>query len=252
MTQPDFAFADLDGDRLDTSPHYWDPVTECTVVYARPSTEPELWSDFIAGASHSYQQHGIGAAIDTRALHRGDDTALFAACVNQRGRVVGGLRAKGPYRSIAECHAVEEWAGQDGEDAVRKMVADRLPFGVAEMKTAWVADDPELSRRLTTSIARTPLHAMDLLGIQFVVATAASYVLKRWLTSGGVLAAKIPPTPYPDVRYQTRIAWWDRLTFANHAQPRQLAAFLADKRTMTPWSDVREDPALGAAQRRLG
>lgn len=93
---------------------------------------------------------------------------------------------------------------------------------------------------------------MDLLGIQFVVATAASYVLKRWLTSGGVLAAKIPPTPYPDVRYQTRIAWWDRLTFANHAQPRQLAAFLADKRAMTPGADFAEDAALAGAARRLG
>ncbi len=67
MTRPDFAFADVDGDRLDASPRYWDPATECTVVYARPSTEPELWSDFIAGAAHSYQQHGIGAAIDTDA-----------------------------------------------------------------------------------------------------------------------------------------------------------------------------------------
>ncbi|TRW81516.1 hypothetical protein FK535_16670 [Mycolicibacterium sp. 018/SC-01/001] len=250
MTRPDFAFADLDADRLDSSPRYWDPATECTVIYARPSTEPELWSDFVAGATHSYQQHGIGAAIDSHALLRGDDTALFAACVNEAGRVVGGLRAKGPYRSVDECHATEEWAGQAGEDAVRKMVADRLPFGVAEMKTAWVADDPELSRRLTTSIARTPLHAMDLLGIQFVVATAASYVLKRWLTSGGVLAAKIPPTPYPDVRYQTRIAWWDRLTFANHAQPRQFAAFLAEQRAMTG-SDFAADPAA-AASRRMG
>ncbi len=89
-------------------------------------------------------------------------------------------------------------------------------------------------------------------GIQFVVATAASYVLKRWLTSGGVLAAKIPPTPYPDIRYQTRIAWWDRLTFANHAQPRQLSAYLADKRAMTPRPDFAGDAVLAAAPRLLG
>lgn len=152
---PQFAFADDVTTRLDASPHYWDPATECTIVYARPSVERDLWSDYIDGAFRSYQQHGIGTAIDVDALRRGDDTALFAACVNQAGRVVGGLRAKGPYKSIDECHAIEEWADQPGEDAVRKMVADRLPFGVAEMKTAWVTDDVEESRRLTNAIART-------------------------------------------------------------------------------------------------
>ena len=252
MTFPQFAFADDDTSRLDASPHYWDPATECTIVYARPSVERELWADYIDGAFHSYQQHGIGTAIDVDALRRGDDTALFAACVNRAGRVVGGLRAKGPYKSVEECHAIEEWAGQPGESAVRKMVADRLPFGVAEMKTAWVTDDVEESRRLTNAIARTPLHAMDLLGIQFIVATAASYVLKRWLSSGGVLATKIPATPYPDVRYQTRLAWWDRLTFANHAHPRQLAAFLADQRGMMPPAADTDEVAVGAGAWQRG
>ncbi len=60
---------------------------------------------------------------------------------------------------------------------------------------------------------------MNLLDIQFIVATAASYVLKRWLSSGGHLASRIPATPYPDHRYQTKLAWWDRSTFANHADP---------------------------------
>jgi len=249
MTLPRSAFADNGVALVDASPRYRDPATECTIVYARPSVEPELWREFVDEAYRSYQSHGVGGAIDVDALRRGDDTALFAACVNDAGRVVGGLRAKGPYIAIDECHAVEEWAGQAGEDAVRKMVSDRLPFGVAEMKTAWVTDDPEQSRRLTTAIARTPLHAMDLLGIQFVVATAASYVLKRWLSSGGVLAAKIPPTPYPDVRYQTRLAWWDRLTFANHAHPRQLAAYLADQRAMTP---LPESFAVRTTARRMG
>ncbi len=246
MTFPEFGVAIQDSTRLEASPSYWDPVTECTVVYARPEVERDLWADYIRGACHSYQKHGVGAAIDAGAMRRGDDTALFAACVNAQGRVVGGLRAKGPYRAADECHAVQEWAGQPGQDAVHKMVADRVPFGVAEMKTAWVTDDPELSRRLTTAIARTPLHAMNLLDIQFVVATAASYVLKRWLSSGGVLATKIPATPYPDVRYQTKLAWWDRLTFASHADPKQVSAFFAEQRRMTPRFDEVGDAAVGA------
>lgn len=216
------------------SPSCWDPETECSIVFAQPAVERELWRDFVAGATRSYRSRGVEKALDMDALHSGIDTILFAACVDRAGRVVGGLRAKGPYRSADEAHALQEWSGQPGYDAVRKMITDRLPFGVVEMKTAWVTDDPDRSRQLTSAISRTPLHAMGLLDIQFIVATAASYVLKRWLSSGGQLATKIPPTPYPDERYETRLAWWDRRTFANHADPQQLSLYFAEQRGMAP------------------
>lgn len=246
MTFPEFGVAAHASTLLESTPSYWDPDSECTIVYARPEVERELWADYIRGACHSYQTQGVGAALDVNALRRGDDTVLFATCVNDKGRVIGGIRAKGPYRSADECHAVQEWDGQPGQDAVRKMVADRVPFGVAEMKTAWATDDREQNRRLTTAIARTPLHAMNLLDIQFIVATAASYVLKRWLSSGGVLATKVPATPYPDVRYQTKLAWWDRLTFTNHADPKQVSTFFAEQRRMLARFDEAGDALVGA------
>lgn len=209
--------------------HTWrDAASACTIVVATPSTEPALWQEYVRGAEHSYLRHGVEKALDTSALHRGDDTALFCAGISDAGTVVGGVRAKGPYTAVDECHAVTEWSGQPGLTAVRKMVGDRLPFGVVEIKSAWVSDDPEQSRSLTDVLARFPLHSMSLLDSQFAVATAAAYVLKRWLSSGGVLAAKIPPTPYPDVRYLTKMMWWDRLTFAGHASPGQLAAYLTE------------------------
>jgi hypothetical protein len=116
----------------------------------------------------------------------------------------------------------------------------RMPFGVVEMKTAWVADDPERSRQLTSAISRTPLHAMNLLDIQFIVASAASYVLKRWLSSGGTLASRIPATPYPDHRYETKLAWWDRSIFANHADPKQLSKFITEQKELASYLDQRE------------
>jgi len=217
---------------LEKSPSCWDPDSETTIVFAQPSTERDLWLDYVRGACHSYRNHGVERALDMDALRSGTDTVIFAACVNDAGRVVAGLRGRGPYRSADECHAILEWNGQPGQDAVRKMVADRLPFGVVEMKTAWVADDPERSRSLTSAISRTPLHAMPLLDIQFIVATAAEYVLKRWLSSGGQLATKIPATPYPDHRYETKLAWWDRATFANHADPKQLSMFFTEQKEL--------------------
>jgi hypothetical protein len=228
MTAPQldtFGSVDL---RLETSPSWWDPDSECTIVVAQPAAEPELWSEYVRGAELSYRKHGVEAALDVPALRSGNDTALFCAGINTDGRVVGGVRAKGPYLNVDDCHAVVEWSGQPGLDAVRKMVSDRLPFGVVEIKSAWVSDDPEQSRKLTNVLARMPLHSMVLLDIQFAVATAAAYVLNRWLSSGGVLAARIPATPYPDERYQTKMMWWDRRTFANRADAHQVSTFFSE------------------------
>lgn len=231
---------------LQSPPSCWDPDSECTIVFAHPARERELWLDYVRGACRSYRKHGVEKALDMDALRDGADTILFAACVNDAGAVVAGLRARGPYRSAEECHAILEWDGQPSQDAVRKMVTDRLPFGICEMKTAWVTDDPERSRQLTSAISRTPLHAMNLLDIQFIVATAASYVLKRWLSSGGLLATKIPATPYPDHRYDTRLAWWDRTTFANHADPKQLSRYVVENKELARQSG-EIDPVMAAA-----
>lgn len=231
---------------LERSPSCWDPDSECTIVFAQPAIERALWIDYARGAFESYRKHGVERALDMEALQSGSDTILFAACVNSAGRVVAGLRARGPYQSADECHALLEWSGQPGQDAVRKMITDRLPFGVVEMKSAWVADDPERSRQLTSAISRTPLHAMNLLDIQFIVASAASYVLKRWLSSGGTLAPRIPATPYPDHRYQTKLAWWDRAIFANHADPKQLSMFITEQKQLASYLD-QGDAVVAAA-----
>ena len=235
---------------LERSPSCWDPDGECTIVFAQPSIERALWVDYVRGACHSYRKHGVDRALDMDALQSGADTILFAACVNDAGRVVAGLRARGPYQSADECHALLEWNGQPGQDAVRKMITDRLPFGVVEMKTAWVTDDPDHSRLLTSAISRTPLHAMTLLDIQFIVASAASYVLKRWLSSGGTLASRIPATPYPDHRYETKLAWWDRSIFASHADPKQLSKFLAEQKQLAPYLDQGDEVMAAAGPMR--
>jgi hypothetical protein len=237
MTVPQTEAASRNFISLKNTPSYWDPSTECTIVFAQPAIERELWTDYVRGACRSYRMHGVDKALDMDALRSGADTIMFVACVDGAGRVIGGVRGRGPYRSADECHAILEWNGQPGRDAVRKMVSDRLPFGVVEMKTAWVTDDPERNLLLTTAMARTSSHTMNLLDIQFIMATAAEHVLKRWLSSGGLLATKIPATPYPDHRYRTKLAWWDRSTFAKHADPKQLSMIFSEQKKLAPQLD---------------
>jgi hypothetical protein len=83
---------------------------------------------------------------------------------------------------------------------------------------------------LTGVLARFPLHSTMLLNSQFAMATSAAHVLATWRTSGGVVASKIPPTPYPDERYQTEMMWWNRSTFVNHAQHKQVSTTLEEFR----------------------
>ena len=222
-----------DNFHLNSSISWWDSDTGCTLVVSQPSYEPDLWRDYVRGAQRSYRKHGVERALDIDAIRSGTDTALFVAAVDEAGLVVGGVRAKGPYQNVEESHAVVEWAGRPGLDLVRKMISDRIPFGVVEMKTAWVTDDPQRNRLLTKTLARSAFPTMILLDVQFLMATAATHVLEHWRSSGGVVASKIPTTPYPDERYRTKIMWWDRVTFVNHAEPQQVSKMFSEMTELT-------------------
>jgi hypothetical protein len=204
-----------------------DTDAECTLVISQPALDPGLWRDYLDGADRSYRKHGVQAALDVTEIEGGADTIAFWAAIDDSGRMLGGLRAKGPLIDADDSHAVVEWAGQPGLRRVRKMIDDRAPFGVLEMKSAWVDDEPGRSRSITKLLARSWSHAVSLFGVQFCMATSAPHVLDKWRSSGGVVAA-IPATPYPDPRYRTKMMWWDRRTFANHADPDQVSKILME------------------------
>jgi hypothetical protein len=191
-----------------------------------------LWAEYGRGAVRSYRRHGVECALDRPALHSGDDTALFFVALDADDTVLAGVRAKGPLSRPEDSHALIEWQGQPGRKAVHKMISDRIPHGVLELKSAWVAEDAERGPALAEAIARSGFHMMALFDAQFFMATAAAYVLNRWRSSGGVIAP-IPATPYPDTRYQTKMMWWDRLTFIEHALPHQAAKILTETRAIS-------------------
>jgi hypothetical protein len=222
---------------------WWDPKSECSLTIAEPAEAPELFAEYHAGAVKSYARFGVADALDPDAGACAEDTALFWALTDVDGRVVGGVRAKGPLASPDESHAVVEWAGRPGESAVRTMIADRIPFGVLEMKSAWLNAAGARNQNRAKIIARSGFHAMALIGIDFCMATSAAYILEQWRSSGGVVAP-IPATPYPDERYETKMMWWDRRTFAVHGESAQVAAINLEM------AQVRRRQRSGADRRR--
>jgi hypothetical protein len=217
-----------DGPWLEVGSGWWDQATGCWIAASTPESEPELWDQYLDGAQQSYRRHGLEWVLNLDAIRDGADTTLFFAAVDPKGRVVGGTRVVGPLRSPEESHALEEWDGNPGRAMLRHMIANRLPFGVVEVKSAWAKSHDYGSRALSRVLARTALPTMTLLGAQFVMATAAAHVLEQWRSSGGVVSARIPATAYPNENYRTKVMWWDRRTIAAHAEPEQFKLMCAE------------------------
>ncbi|BBX47752.1 hypothetical protein GCM10009641_19500 [Mycobacterium cookii] len=209
---------------------WYDPDIQGTLIVSQPSADPDLWAEYAAGAIRSYRKRDVEGALDIDALRDGADTVMFCAVVDEAGEVVAGLRAKA-LRSADDSHAIEEWAGQPGQQAVRQMIDDRVPYGVLEMKAGWVTDAPDRNPLLTSALARSCFYMMVMLDFQFGMCTAATAILNTWRSSGPVVAA-IPATPYPDERYRTKMLWWNRRDFFNHAQPRQIAKIVEETKEL--------------------
>jgi hypothetical protein len=206
---------------------WWDRESQCTIVISSPTADPALWAKYLEGAQASYRRHGVERALDVGAIRDGSDTLMFWAAVAQSDRIIGGVRAKGPLRCAEDSHAVVEWTNHRGLRAVRKMITDRVPFGILEMKSAWIDDDRDRAHPVARVLARSGFHAMAIMDVQFCMATAAPHVLERWSSSGGVVAP-IPAAPYPDESYRTKMMWWDKRTFAKHAEPDQIKKILLE------------------------
>ena len=218
----------IDGPWLEGGGGWRDQATGCWIAASTPEAEPYLWDQYLEGALRSYRRHGLEWVLDLDAVRDGADTTIFFAAIDPKGRVVGGTRVVGPLRAPEESHALEEWAGSPGRAVLRHMIANRLPFGVVEVKSAWTDSHDYGSRALSRVLARTALPMMTLLGVQFVMATAAAHVLEQWQSSGGVVASRIPAAAFPNEDYRTKVMWWDRRTIAAHAEPEQFKLMCAE------------------------
>ena len=197
-------------------------------VVTTPSLSPILWRNYLDGALANYRSHGVDRVLDYRQLADGASTSLFFAAVNADGHVISGVRAQGPYTSPEQSHAIAEWEGYPGQEQVRTMIAERLPYGVVEIKTGWVADSATHRHALADFMPRTAVHAPKLLGSRFAFATSALHTLKRWTTAGAEIVPTLAPVPYPDDRYRTSMLWLDRTNFAERADPAQLHLLLSE------------------------
>ncbi|MGU3293994.1 hypothetical protein [Williamsia sp. M5A3_1d] len=220
-----------------------DPSTGCRLTMATPDAAPELWIRYLDGARAVYRAHQVSAALDYDTVVDGTSTSMFFAVTDDHDDLLGGLRVQGAYVSVDQTHAVQEWSGCVGRDALIDAIERRLDHGVVEVKTAWVnplADDPS---GVSSLLARVALPIMCATGARYIMATAAEHVLRRWSTSGGRVDRSVPASPYPDDRYRTSLMWWDAATLAAQADPTVYAQMRHDTAGL-----LGPDALLAAAQ----
>ena len=207
---------------------YEDPSSGCSFVVATPAQQPRLWLDYLDGARRSYRKHGVDNVLEYDQVVDGVDTALFFAALDGRGTVVGGMRVQGAYIEVDQAHAIAEWAGREGTDALRAQIAARIADGVIEMKTGWVDDVAAHRSELTDALARIFIHSMRLMGVRHAIGTVAEHAVRRWQSTGGSVCDEVAAVAYPSEKYRTRLMCWDTHTFADLASPRQLPYLMGE------------------------
>ncbi|MDF0532049.1 hypothetical protein P0W64_12120 [Tsukamurella sp. 8F] len=200
-----------------------DVRTGLRCVVDTPRRRPELWRAYLDGVDQAYRAWGVDEAFEREQVADGRSTTLFCVVVDggegDGGKVVAGHRTQGPYLAAAQSHALIEWAGQAGQRLVADAIEDRLSGGLAEVKSAYVEVHDARAGAVANLLSRVLPIVMELVGVRYMMATAADHVLARWSEGGGVLDDTVPATPYPDDRYRTRLMFWDRERLAVDAAP---------------------------------
>jgi len=222
---------------------FWDPSSGTRIEAHTPSDRPDLWHRYVEGVTRSYRRYGVEAALDLESFVDGDSTSLFFVAFDPTHEVVAGVRMHGPLGDSAQAHALLEFASDPGGvTTIRRLIDNRLPFGVIEMKGGWVAHDTPQRSELSSTLARCFLHAMVILEAQFAFGTAATHAVGRWRTTGARATEGLTPVPYPDERYETTLMWWDFARLDSVAEPAQVRRFRAEQAAITHVAGSRQLP----------
>lgn len=223
--------------RPSNSASFWDSSSGARVEAHHPAERPDLWHEYVAGVTRTYRQYGVEAALDLDSFADGSSTSLFFVATSSRGDVIAGLRVHGPLATPDDAHAVSEFAIDPvAQASVRRLIANRLTFGVLEIKGVWVANSAARRAALSNTMARCFRHAMTLSAAQFALCTAGEHAVKRWESSGARIADSVQPIPYPDERYRTVLMWWDRDRLAD-ADPVQLRRYRNEALLLSEFCD---------------
>lgn len=207
-------------DRRDTladARSYAVPGTGLRIAVTTPRSHPDLWAAHLDGLDRLYAEHGVSDAsrVDE------EQTSLVFTAVDEDGRVVSGIRSSGPLATPEDSQALGVWGGAPW---VREVIAGWIPDGLVETKGFWMERAFAGRRELLASIKRAPVVAPAVLGARYGMGTAA-HTMRLFRAAGATVVDSIPAVPYPDDRYLTSLAYWDRWHWTPDVADAEIRAF---------------------------
>ncbi|MEM9133061.1 MAG: Rv1355c family protein [Actinomycetota bacterium] len=194
-----------------------------------PEHSPEAWRNYIAGLVHTYDGWGVGQIVDPRLLED-EGCSLFWLLHDLSGRLVGGIRAEGPFRSIDDYAGVHEMAASPDHARARAELAATVDGGLIEAKGGWsLPEQPGLGSVLGRCIA----HSVWWFDVPVGFCSSALHAQAVWERSGARRQDGVLPAAYPDSDYETSLMIWDG-DYERRMSPQQRRMLLCDRRYLRP------------------
>ncbi len=172
-----------------------------------PLERPDLWQIYLEEGEGKYRSRGVEGTMRRRELEDGRNVSLFLLGFSPEGEPVAGVRFHGPLEGSYEAAIIEEMASSSEIGEIAKLIDSEIANGVIEVKGAW--SKSAAGHRTVLTLSRSTTHAMNWLGAELAIATAAERLF-RVGASAGSQQVGTESVPFPDERFKTIAVSWRR------------------------------------------
>ncbi|MGH8994650.1 MAG: ThiF family adenylyltransferase, partial [Acidimicrobiales bacterium] len=188
---------------------FFDESTGLSFEFHNPRSSPDVWTEYLDGATAAYARYGIGEAIHRSELEDGAGVTIFVVGRRADGTVKAGLRFHGPLNQVEDSLSLVEMALSPEVPRLTAQIRRFVPHGVIEIKGAWAAAKGAGPHSMFKSFGRCIVYTMHWLRCEFAIATMAEQHLEPALGCGAHhLSAD--SVPFPSEEYRTRLMVWRR------------------------------------------
>ena len=195
-----------------------------------PLERPDLWQVYLEEGEGKYRSRGVESTMRRRELEDGRNVSLFFLGFDAQNVPVAGVRFHGPLEGSYEAAILEEMAQSPEINDIAKYIDADIANGVIEVKGAWSKSESGLRTVLTLS--RSTTHAMNWLGAEVAVATAARRLF-RVGSSAGSQQIGTESVPFPDERFQTIAVSWRRAEAYDLSSPKHQQAMRVESEQLS-------------------
>jgi hypothetical protein len=200
---------------------FYDETTDLTFEFHHPRARPDVWAEYLDGATAAYAKYGVGEAIDRNALAHSTTVSVFFVGRRADGTVAAGVRFHGPLNSIEESSSLVEMAPSSEIGRLREQVAGFIAHGLLEIKGAWSLAKGSGPHSMFRSFNRCLVHILHWLRCEHAIATLAEQHIEP-LIEGGAYLLGAESVPFPSEEYRTVLMAWRRSRLLANTVPPQV------------------------------